>query len=91
MIVFGQIAFDHAVATLDAFPDTFPTVTQCPSPIVAMKALFLPVSTFDSSRVSAFSDAMHRLKQKSRSFYLASSMFDGRLRIDLVLLYVAAE
>jgi len=33
------------------------------------------------------SDAVNRLSRKSRSFYLASSFFTGRLRIDLMLLY----
>lgn len=31
--------------------------------------------------------ALGRLKAKSRSFYLASGVFQGRLRVDLVLLY----
>jgi 15-cis-phytoene synthase/lycopene beta-cyclase len=37
-------------------------------------------------RIQGIKEAVGRLKAKSRSFYFASSVFTGRLRIDLVLL-----
>lgn len=86
LIVFGQIAFDNAVAVVDSFPGLFPGNVDRPSPVAAVRALFTPIKNYDSERVLAFEEAIGRLKSKSRSFYLASAMFEGRLRIDLVLL-----
>ncbi|KIX06153.1 uncharacterized protein Z518_04127 [Rhinocladiella mackenziei CBS 650.93] len=57
LVVWGSVAFDNAIAILDAFPQEFPV------------------------------NALTVLARKSRSFYLASGVFAGRLRIDLVLLY----
>lgn len=55
--------------------------------MVLVKALLLPASTYDSDRIDAYRQSVARLQRKSRSFYLASSTFHGRLRIDLILLY----
>ncbi|KAM0165960.1 hypothetical protein ACHAQE_002060 [Botrytis cinerea] len=71
LIVFGLVAFEHALAILFTFPDLFPTVPECPSPKMLV----------------CIQEAVELLRQKSRSFYLASSVFHGRLRIDLILLY----
>lgn len=90
LIVFGQIAFDNAVTIIDSLPEAFPEADDCPSPMAAMRALMLPRREYDNERIAAFDDAMRRLQEKSRSFYLASAMFEGRLRIDLVLLCVSA-
>lgn len=40
------------------------------------------------NRITGLSQALVRLRKKSRSFYLASGVFQGRLRIDLILLSV---
>lgn len=87
LIVFGLVAFDNAVAILNAFPSLFPTVPSLPSPILLIKALLIPTSAYDDDRIEGFRQALGRLRAKSRSFYLASGVFQGRLRIDLVLLY----
>lgn len=91
LIVFGLIAFDNALAILQAFPKLFPTVPALPSPVLLVKALLTPTSSYDDNRVEGLSQALARLKQKSRSFYLASGVFQGRLRIDLILLSVILE
>jgi len=87
LIVFGLIAFDNAIAILDAFPFHFPSPSALPSPVTLVRALLLPASAYDSDRINGFKQAVTRLQQKSRSFYLASGVFDRRLRIDLILLY----
>lgn len=87
LIVFGLVAFDNAVAVLNAFPSHFKTTPSLPSPILLVKALLLPAAAYDDDRVLAIKQSVSRLKRKSRSFYLASSVFQGRLRIDLTLLY----
>ncbi|KAM3509179.1 hypothetical protein MY11210_006434 [Beauveria gryllotalpidicola] len=87
MIVFGMIAFDNALAVLHAFPATFPTVTVLPPPTTLARALRLDSASQDLGRVTAIQEAMARLEKKSRSFHFASAFFDGRLRIDLTLLY----
>lgn len=87
LIVCGLVAFDNAVAVLNAFPEVFHTAPALPSPILLVKALLYPSSMYDVERLQSLTQAVDRLRRKSRSFYLASGAFVGRLRIDLVLLY----
>ncbi|TVY37643.1 Bifunctional lycopene cyclase/phytoene synthase [Lachnellula occidentalis] len=87
LIVFGLVAVDHAVAILLTFPDLFPNVPELPSPVMLMQALFTDPAVYDGERIEGIKEAVARLQKKSRSFYLASSTFSGRLRIDLILLY----
>ena len=87
LIVFGLIAFDNAYAILQTFPTLFPTVPLLPSPKLLVRALLVPASAYDDYRIEGLQQALARLRAKSRSFYLASGVFQARLRIDLVLLY----
>lgn len=87
MIVFGLIAFDNAIAILDAFPDRFQNTPSLPSPVLLVKALLLPAASYDQERLLGLRQATSRLQKKSRSFHLASATFDRRLRIDLTILY----
>ncbi|KAF4553201.1 Squalene/phytoene synthase-like protein 2 [Elsinoe fawcettii] len=87
LIVWGLIAFDNAIAVLDAFPLHFPTASNLPSPIMMIRALCLPSAAYDEERMDGLKEAVNRLSKKSRSFYLASGVFEGRLRVDLILLY----
>jgi 15-cis-phytoene synthase/lycopene beta-cyclase len=88
LVVFGQIATDHALAILTAFPALFPEVPPVPSPWLLTKALATPHRDYDARRLQGLQDAVGRLRAKSRSFWLASAAFEGRLRVDLLLLYV---
>lgn len=87
MIVFGQLAFDNALAILAAFPGQLPECPPLPPPRLLARALALPVSQYDEDRIVGLKEAVARLKKKSRSFYLASSAFQGQIRTDLLLLY----
>jgi 15-cis-phytoene synthase / lycopene beta-cyclase len=87
LVVFGLVAFDNAVAILELFPTLVESVPTLPSPAMLVKALLTPLSLYDEARIEGLRDAVHRLQNKSRSFYFASSAFSGRLRIDLILLY----
>ncbi|KAF2438652.1 Lycopene beta-cyclase [Karstenula rhodostoma CBS 690.94] len=87
LIVFGQLAFDNALAILYTFPKLFPSPAVLPSPIILVEALCTSASRYDEARLTGLQEAVTRLKRKSRSFYLASSTFQGRLRADLMLLY----
>ena len=87
LIVFGLIAFDNAFAILQAFPSLFPTIPTLPSPILLVRALLLSTKSYHEERVEGLQQALGRLRAKSRSFYLASGVFQGRLRVDLILLY----
>ena len=89
LIVFGSLAFDNSIAIIDAFPTLFPDHKPgaMPSPQLLVKALLVPASSYDSARLGGLRNALRVLSQKSRSFYLASGVFTGPLRIDLILLY----
>lgn len=87
LVIFGLIAFDNANAIIDAFPSQFPNVSTAPTPQQMVLALLLPTSMYDSRRLQGLKESLALLRRKSRSFYLASSVFSGRLRIDLILLY----
>ncbi|KAK1911015.1 hypothetical protein P3342_011617 [Pyrenophora teres f. teres] len=87
LIVFGQLAFDNALAVLYTFPHLFTDPSLLPSPVLLMRALLTPCSKYDDLRIKGLDEAVHRLKRKSRSFYLASATFPGPLRADLLLLY----
>lgn len=87
LIVFGLVAFDNSIAILTAFPAHFKKVPNLPSPALLVKALLLPARAYDDDRILGIQQSVGRLKKKSRSFYLASSTFSGRLRVDLIILY----
>ena len=87
LIVFGLIAFDNAFAILQTFPDLFPVLPSLPSPILLTRALLISPRAYDEARIEGLKQALGRLRTKSRSFYLASAVFQGRLRIDMILLY----
>jgi 15-cis-phytoene synthase/lycopene beta-cyclase len=86
LIVFGLVAFDRGLAVLNTFPELFPEIPATASPLLVLKAVLINPSKYDMERVRGIREAVARLRRKSRSFYLASSVFPGRLRIDLVLL-----
>ncbi|KAH9828100.1 Phytoene synthase [Teratosphaeria destructans] len=87
LIVAGLVAFDNALAILNTFPKHFPHVPSLPSPVLLVRALLLPAAAYDDDRIIGLEQAVERLRSKSRSFYLASSTFQGRLRNDLTILY----
>ncbi|KAI1392275.1 Squalene/phytoene synthase-domain-containing protein [Hypoxylon trugodes] len=87
LIVFGMVAIDRGLTVLYTFPNSFPVVPKLPSPSLLVKAAFLDPKRYDMARVKGIRESVNILKRKSRSFYLASSVFPGSLRIDLVLLY----
>ena len=72
---------------MQTFPSLFATIPTLPSPILLIQALLVPTRFYDEDRIEGLQQALGRLRAKSRSFYLASGVFQGRLRIDLVLLY----
>ncbi|ETN45978.1 uncharacterized protein HMPREF1541_00160 [Cyphellophora europaea CBS 101466] len=87
LVVWGAYAFDNAIAILDAFPNLFPTVPTWPSPLLMVQSLLVSRAKYDQNRLYGLTNALDVLAKKSRSFYLASGVFTGRLRIDLILLY----
>jgi 15-cis-phytoene synthase / lycopene beta-cyclase len=86
LIVFGLVAFDNALSIILTFPTLFPNSPELPSPVLLIEALLTDTSCYDQERIHGIQQAVSRLQKKSRSFYLASSVFPGRLRIDLTLL-----
>lgn len=91
LIVFGLATFDQYLAVIYAFPHLFPKVPESPTPLMLLQGRFTGTNEYDMKRIEGIQEAVKQLKAKSRSFYLASSAFTGRLRIDLVLLYVSSD
>ncbi|KAI0522276.1 hypothetical protein F5B22DRAFT_468665 [Xylaria bambusicola] len=87
MVVFGLVAFDRSMAVFDTFPEMFPEASRRVSPKAFIKAALADPAKYDMERVRGIREAVSTLRRKSRSFYLASAVFPGALRIDLVLLY----
>src|SRR5690349_3503115 len=87
LIVFGLVACDNTLAILDTFPEHFPRTKGLPNLLVIIRALILPKEKYDEERIEGLVSAVALLRKKSRSFYLASGTFEGRLRIDLIRLY----
>jgi 15-cis-phytoene synthase / lycopene beta-cyclase len=86
LVVFGLVAFDRGMAVLDTFPEMRPGASKLVSASLIMKAIFTDPTDDGMKRIRGIREAVNTLRRKSRSFYLASSVFPGRLRIDLVLL-----
>lgn len=86
LVVFGIAAFDKAVAICDAMPELFPQPADSLPIVSLLKARVLSSSAYNMDRINGIREAVARLQRKSRSFYIASSVFPGRLRIDLTLL-----
>jgi 15-cis-phytoene synthase/lycopene beta-cyclase len=86
LIVFGLASFDQYLSIIFAFPHLFPRIPQFPTPLMLLQGRLVNSSKYDMERIQGIRDAVTRLQKNSRSFYLASSAFTGRLRIDLVLL-----
>ncbi|KAI0388782.1 hypothetical protein F5Y17DRAFT_179894 [Xylariaceae sp. FL0594] len=87
LIVSGMVALDRGLAVLDTFPDLFTGTSQRLTPALLAKAIVMSPARYDMDRVRGIREAISTLRRKSRSFYLASAVFPGRLRLDLVLLY----
>jgi 15-cis-phytoene synthase/lycopene beta-cyclase len=87
LIVFGLVAFDNALAILNTFSPFAWALPEWPSPVLLVRALLKPKSDYDEQRIAGLEEAVNRLRSKSRSFYLASGTFEGKLRIQLVILY----
>lgn len=54
--------------------------------MLLVQALLTPTQAYDMDRITGLQQALDRLRLKSRSFYLASSVFEGRLRLDMIAL-----
>ncbi|KAA8909544.1 Squalene/phytoene synthase-domain-containing protein [Sphaerosporella brunnea] len=87
LITFGLVCFDYAVALTTAFPSLFPE-SQPPlhkQLLFGISALF--TCKFPRDAYHSLPECIAILRAKSRSFYLASGVFEGRLRLDLISLY----
>ncbi|KAI0201769.1 hypothetical protein F4808DRAFT_98037 [Astrocystis sublimbata] len=87
LIVFGLVAFDRGMAVLDTFPEMFPASSEGLSPTLLVRAILTNPAKYNMKRIRGIREAVSTLQRKSRSFYLASAVFPGRVRIDLILLY----
>jgi len=86
LVVFGSTAFDNAIAILDTFPSLFPNPPPLPPLDLLIRVLLTPTASYSTSRLTGLNNAL-TMARKSRSFNLVSTVFCGRLRIDLILLY----
>lgn len=91
LIVFGLAACDKSLAIHDVFHEHYPLgPAQFPSPVSVIRSMTTPPSAYASSRLSDLQVALSLLKDKSKSFYTASMVFEGKLKLDLLSLCVDA-
>ncbi|PYH67439.1 terpenoid synthase [Aspergillus vadensis CBS 113365] len=86
MIVLGLIGIDYAYALQEYKSLTRPAADKGTTLRTALSLLCSPPS-IDESLISALSQAVYRLQEKSQSMFLGSALFQGHLRIDLIFLY----
>lgn len=82
-----MVAFDNALAVIHTFTPKTESIPEWPSPLLLIKALLKPTIEYDAERIDGLRQAVATLRRKSRSFFIASGAFQGRLRIDLIILY----
>ncbi|KAI2469705.1 Squalene/phytoene synthase-domain-containing protein [Annulohypoxylon bovei var. microspora] len=87
LVVLGMIALDRALAVIYTFPNLFPSVSNPPPLGLLAETILVDPASYEMARIKGIREAVETLRRKSRSFNLASSVFPGRLRIDLILLY----
>ncbi|RAK89758.1 terpenoid synthase [Aspergillus costaricaensis CBS 115574] len=86
MIVLGLIGIDYAYALQEYKSLSRPAADKGITLRTALSLLCSPPS-IDESLISALSQAVYRLQEKSQSMFLGSALFQGHLRIDLIFLY----
>lgn len=88
LIVFGLAACDKSLAIHDVYPDLYPLrSSQFPSPVSVMRSILTSPDSYPPNRLSDLKVALSLLKDKSKSFYTASMIFEGKLKLDLLSLY----
>ncbi|KAE8415083.1 Lycopene beta-cyclase [Aspergillus pseudocaelatus] len=88
MIVFGLVCIDYAIAMATC------EIAQSPKAVQRFPSYFRVLAQFvtnkyhpDKRFVTNLGMAVERLVASSQSMYMGSAMFQGPLRIDLILLY----
>ncbi|KAB8221220.1 Lycopene beta-cyclase [Aspergillus novoparasiticus] len=88
LIVFGLVCIDYAIAMATC------ELVQSPEAVQSFPSYFRVLVRFvtnkyhpDKRFVTSLGKAVERLAASSQSMYMGSAMFQGPLRIDLILLY----
>ncbi|GAP92111.1 putative phytoene synthase [Rosellinia necatrix] len=87
LIALGMAALDKGAAVLDTLPGTRAGGSRKASLVSLVRATFMNPNKYNMKRIRGIRKAIETIQKRSQSFYLASSLFTGRLRTDLVLLY----
>ncbi|PYI09764.1 terpenoid synthase [Aspergillus sclerotiicarbonarius CBS 121057] len=85
MVVMGLVGCDYAFA-LEEYRSLSQPASDKGSSLKAALGLINPMPV-DEGLISALSQAVSCLKDKSQSMFLGSALFQGQLRIDLIFLY----
>ena len=81
---------DKSLAIHDLYPDVYPLKPATfPSPISVIRSMITPPSHYPPERLEDLRIALSLLEKKSKSFYTASMVFEGRLKLDLLSLYAS--
>lgn len=84
MIVLGLVGIDYAYALQEYKSLSRPAADKGTTLRTALTLLCSPLSIDES--LSALSQAVSCLQEKSQSMFLGSALFQGQLRIDLIFL-----
>ncbi|SCV70134.1 BQ2448_1528 [Microbotryum intermedium] len=88
MVVFGLAACDHCLAIYDATPNYEFSSTTKHRPIFGLlRTVVTRPQSLPYARLSDLNAAVALLREKSKSFYTANFVFEGRLQLNLLSLY----
>lgn len=81
---------DYSLAIHDTYPEHYPLEPNCfPSIPSVLKSVITAPEMYDTARLDHLKIAIALLRAKSKSFYVASLLLDGKLKLDLLSLYVS--
>ncbi|KAK4705482.1 15-cis-phytoene synthase / lycopene beta-cyclase, partial [Phenoliferia sp. Uapishka_3] len=87
LVVFGTVAIDFTMAVHDLCATTWGLSQQRIGTFSVIQCIIASPDKYPQERLGALRDAADIVRRKSRSFWTASFVFEGPLKLDLLSLY----
>lgn len=86
LVVFGCVAVDFTMAVHDVSAASWGIPQHQPNARSIIRCILASADEYPQGRLSALASAADVVRRKSRSFWTASFVFEGALRLDLLSL-----